>query len=288
MPAPTSSQKFRFGPYEANAATGELRKHGLRLKLAGQPFQILIMLLERPAELVTRDEIRNRLWPEGTFVDFDHSLNSAMNKLRDALSDAAGSPRYIETLARRGYRFIAPVESDAPAPAATPEVTATDTAAIAQRSASVHVLTREEELPHTHPRVVRTLFLLAQIMYLGFYIGALANLGEIRDLLSGFSEQHAAWFTVLITTAVIGIATRLFLISATGFRVDSLRRNFLRLFPALLVLDLIWACSPFLMVEHIGAGLAFAACAALLLVPFGERTLVLMMRSEATKNATTV
>jgi hypothetical protein len=177
------------------------------------------------------------------------------------------------------------VQIDAAAPDAAESARAPAAAGV---PGQVSVLTREDELPHAHPLVVRTLFLLAQLMYLAFYIGALANLGEIRELLVSFSEHQSAWFAAIITTAVIGIATRLFLISAVGFRVSSLRRNFLRLFPALLVLDLLWACSPFLMVEHIGAGLAFAACAALLLVPFGERTLVLMMRDARPKNAATM
>src|SRR6478736_6297801 len=101
---------FRFGIFEADQQTGELRKQGRRVPLQGQPFDILIMLLEQPGQLVSRTQIRERLWPDGTFVDFDHSLNTAVNKIRDVLGDSAASPRFIETLARRGYRFIAPVQ----------------------------------------------------------------------------------------------------------------------------------------------------------------------------------
>src|SRR5687767_10329455 len=108
---------YRFGIFEANPATGELWKKGARLKLQEQPFQVLLALLERPGELVTREALQQRLWKHDTFVDFDHSLNTAVNKLREALGDSAGSPRFIETLARRGYRFLAPVEVVAPAPA---------------------------------------------------------------------------------------------------------------------------------------------------------------------------
>jgi DNA-binding winged helix-turn-helix (wHTH) protein len=100
----------RFGPYEVNLTTGELRKHGIRLKLQEQPFQILVLLLARPGKLVTREEIRQRLWPSGTFVDFDNGLNTALSRLREALGDSAESPRYIETLARRGYRWMVPVD----------------------------------------------------------------------------------------------------------------------------------------------------------------------------------
>jgi DNA-binding winged helix-turn-helix (wHTH) protein/Tol biopolymer transport system component len=102
----TPVRVIRFGIFEANLRSGELRKSGIRIKLHDQPFQILTMLLERPGELVTREEIRNRLWPGDTFVDFDHSLNNAVNRLREALGDSADSPRFIETLPRRGYRFV--------------------------------------------------------------------------------------------------------------------------------------------------------------------------------------
>ena len=104
-----SHRIYRFGPYEARESTGELRKHGIRIKLHSQPFQVLMMLLERPSELVTREEMRQRLWGEDTFVDFDHGLNSAVNKVREALSDSASQPRYVETIAGKGYRFMVPV-----------------------------------------------------------------------------------------------------------------------------------------------------------------------------------
>ena len=102
------AQVIRFGSFEANFRSKELRKSGVRIKLHDQPFQVLTMLLERPGELVTREEIRNRLWPGDTYVGFDHGLNNAVNRLREALGDSADSPRFVETLPRRGYRFIAP------------------------------------------------------------------------------------------------------------------------------------------------------------------------------------
>lgn len=109
---------IRFGVYELDAEAAILRKNGIRVRLQDQPFQILSVLLEKAGEIVTREELRSRLWPEGTFVDFDHSLNASVNKLRDALGDAASNPRFIETVPRRGYRFIAPVERvAAPSPA---------------------------------------------------------------------------------------------------------------------------------------------------------------------------
>jgi DNA-binding winged helix-turn-helix (wHTH) protein len=100
---------IQFGIFEADLRTGELRRSGAKVRLQEQPFQILAMLLERPGEIVTREELRTRLWPADTFVDFDHSLNAAVRRLRDALGDTAENPRFVETVARRGYRFLAPV-----------------------------------------------------------------------------------------------------------------------------------------------------------------------------------
>jgi TolB-like protein/DNA-binding winged helix-turn-helix (wHTH) protein len=110
-PPHRSPRSIRFGVFEADLEAGELRKHGLRLKLSEQPFQILAMLLARPGEVVSREQLRELLWPKDTFVDFDHGLNNAVMKLREALGDSSEHPRFIETLPRRGYRFIAPVES---------------------------------------------------------------------------------------------------------------------------------------------------------------------------------
>src|SRR5712691_9813998 len=100
---------LRFGVFEVNVRAGELRKQGVRIKLQEQPFHVLTVLLQRPGEVITREELRNQNWPADTFVDFDNSLNTAINKLREALGDSADNPRFIETLPRRGYRFIAPV-----------------------------------------------------------------------------------------------------------------------------------------------------------------------------------
>ena len=110
------SHAFRFGVFEVDLHANELYKRGIRISLQEQPFRILITLLERPGEVVSREEFRQRLWPNGTFVDFDRGLNTAVNKLREALGDVSGSPRFIETLPRKGYRFIADVEDlrDAP------------------------------------------------------------------------------------------------------------------------------------------------------------------------------
>src|SRR3990167_6466241 len=110
MPQSTETPRgFRFGVFEVDLRAGELRKDGRKVKLQEQPFQVLAMLLERAGEVVTREDVQKKLWTADTFVDFEHGLNIAINKIREALGDSAENPRFVETLPKRGYRFIAPV-----------------------------------------------------------------------------------------------------------------------------------------------------------------------------------
>jgi DNA-binding winged helix-turn-helix (wHTH) protein len=115
MPPLKSANTIRFDLFEVDLRAQELYKSGRKIKLQIQPFQVLAMLLERPGEVVTREELRNRLWPADTFVDFDHSLNTATKKLRQALGDDIKKPRFVETLPKRGYRFVGTVKQPAPA-----------------------------------------------------------------------------------------------------------------------------------------------------------------------------
>src|SRR6266851_3767908 len=120
MQVPAQSRRVRFGAFDVDLRACELHKHGLKIKLQDQPFQVLALLLQQPGEMVSREELREKLWRADTFVDFDVGLNNAIKRLRDALGDSAESPRYIETLPRRGYRFIASVEDAIPAVASEP------------------------------------------------------------------------------------------------------------------------------------------------------------------------
>ncbi|MGC1157226.1 MAG: winged helix-turn-helix domain-containing protein [Acidobacteriaceae bacterium] len=274
QPAP---RRYRFGAFEADAATGELRRQGIRLRLNAQPFQVLCMLLDRPGELLTRDQIARQLWPDGTFVDAEHGVNSAVNRIREALGDSATSPRFLETLARRGYRFVAPVERIA----STSTATSTDPAPDAQPAGPppaprTHILASPEELPKIPYSVAQTLFLLLQVMYLGFYIGALANLPEIDDLFAALLPRPPLAFTILIVTAAILIPVRAFLLCAFLFHAPGIREKFLKLWQFLLPLDILWALSPFLLLHHINFGLALACTAFLAWSPFAQRSLVLM------------
>lgn len=268
------ARRYRFGSFEVDAATGELRRQGVRVKLHAQPLRMLVMLLERPGELVAREEIAKELWPEGTFVDFEHGVNSAANRIREALGDSAGSPRFVETLARRGYRFVAPVQRLSedvgnPPPPEPPE--ALPEALPGARG----ILASHADFPRTSRSVVQALFLLLQLMYLGFYVSALANLGEIRELLAPL--PHAGeLLDGLTAAAMVLIPVRVFLFCAAAFHAPRFARNFDRLWPMLLVVDVLWAMSPILLLHHIPVGLALACMAPLVYAPFAQRSLVLM------------
>ncbi len=264
---------FRFGVFEFDSSTGELRKDGkTEPRLRDQAAQILTMLLEHPREVVTREEIQQALWPADTFVDFEHGVNTAVNQLRGALGDSAANPRFIQTLPRRGYRFIAPVENVGAenSEAAAPSVRSADASAL--EVADDH----DDDLPVASDAVVRWLFSLIQIMYLTFYLISLARLRQIDTILQQGAAQLRWVLVILILTAAVGIPIRLYLLTATAFRYRGLTRKFRTLFPFVFVLDEIWALAPFLLVEQLGLGLAIACTAALLYVPFSQRTLLRM------------
>jgi len=161
VPEPTKQKSiFRFGLFELDSGTGELRKDGkLRPRVQGQPLEVLLHLLSRPGDVVTREELRLQLWPADTFVDYDHSLNTAVNKLRDALSDSADNPRFIQTIPRRGYRFIASVEvvADGAARLAEPKLSAgigAETSATVSSENRNFVLSDSHDLPDAPRGVV--------------------------------------------------------------------------------------------------------------------------------------
>ena len=279
MPETSSSLRYRFGVFEADASTGELRRKGIRIKLSGQPFQLLCLLLSQPGRIFTRQEICGELWPEGTFVDYEHGVNSAINRIREALGDSAGNPRFVETLPRRGYRFIAPVQKgiDGEAPPTVPtEVRAPiATDEFLQLDDAGHILSTPDELPRVSRRVVRLLFILLQLMYLGFYVGALANLVEIEDLLSTLPLASKA-LVLLVVTAAILIPVRAFILSGVLFDAPGMRAKLLKIWPFLLPFDQLWSLSPFLLLHHINFGLALACTTMLVYAPFAHRSLVLM------------
>jgi cholera toxin transcriptional activator len=292
-PQPTGLAKmlYRFGVFEADSTTGELRRQGLRIKLHSQPLQILFMLLERPGELLTREEICRELWPDGTVVDYEHGVNSAVNRIREALGDKANNSRFVETLARRGYRFAAQVERIAPQEDGS---TTGRMAEVSEEPSAValdaktrlldRVLSGPEDLPKSSHAVVQTLFLLLQLMYVGFYVGALANLAEIHDLVSALPHSTLV-FAILIVTAAVLIPVRTFLLCAAIFHAPGLRDKFLKLWWFLLPLDGLWSLSPFLLLHHINYGLALACMTLLLYSPFAQRSLILMGAGDVEQKA---
>jgi cholera toxin transcriptional activator len=273
---------FRFGLYELDGGTGELRKDGKpRPRVQGQPLEVLLQLLAHSGDVVTREELRLILWPADTFVDYDHSLNTAVNKLRDALSDSAENPRFIQTIPRRGYRFIASVEVLANGASRFAESKqksdlGAETSATASNEKRNFVLSDAGDLPEAPRGVVRILFSLIQVMYLSFYVISLARLHWVELLLSQAIQRPKWIFALFLVTALVGIPVRLYLLSAAIFGYRGLPAKFLRLFPFVLTLDELWALAPFLLIEEIGIGLALAATAALLYVPFSQRSLMLM------------
>ncbi len=284
MPAPQSNSKIaRFGVFELDLSAGELRKNGRKIRLQEQPFQVLASLIEHPGEVVSREDLRQKLWPSDTFVDFDHSLNTAINKVREALGDSASNPRYVETLARRGYRFVAPVQSDAGTniqsivtDRAGPEPAPIRTALSA--STSMPGFHPDLEVPIPRRSLTRGLFALIQLMYLIFYLAALFRLHAIQNIADSFLPLWGATALAgaVMVTAGIGIPLRCYLMSAVGFDYQRTNEKFHRIFPLVLALDQLWAVAPFLLMQKIGLGAAFAACAALLYLPFSERTLIRM------------
>lgn len=183
MPTPSPEEKVRFGPYELDLYSSELRKNGRRIRIQQQPLRILALLLENPGELVTREKMRMLLWPDGLYVDFEHGLNRSVNKLRRALLDSADSPRYIETLPSRGYRFIATIESQpiplpsAPAEAARSEGTKPDEtvcpSTVSANLTSLMLPSYDSEPPVTRANEATTKFILRAILAASLVIALL-------------------------------------------------------------------------------------------------------------------
>ncbi len=274
---------FRFGVFEVDELTGDLRREGkTQPRVRDQALRILIVLLERPQDLITREELRERLWAADTFVDFDHGLNTAINQLRNALRDVAANPRFIQTLPRRGYRFIAPVVvvgGEAGARSIEDGARESEEAPEEKIERRSVILSDKQDLPVASSGLVRILFGLIQLMYLVFYVLALARLSQVSEILAELGSPARFVLMVLIITAAAGIPLRLYLFSAAAFNYRGLKDKFGKLFPFVLVLDLIWALAPFLLVHQIGIGFAIAAAAMLLYLPFSQRSL-LMMQSE--------
>ena len=277
---------LRFDSFELDLETGELSKNGRHLRLQDQPARLLVLLARHAGKLVTRAEIREELWGEDQFVEFDHAINTAVKKIRTALDDDAEHPRLLETLPRKGYRFIGSVEHVSPN-------------ALADTGPSVDPVASEpiEDPPRAGSNlgppltlmgsgaaetavlsagVARVLFIVIQVGYLVLYCSTLYYIERLGGIFSEIFEvtmpNHI--LSLIVITAMCGIAVRLYLVSSVGLAHPTAGRQFQRLFPALLFLDSLWAASPLLAGLSIGIGLALAATAGLAYLPFSQRTLI--------------
>lgn len=275
--------RLRFDSFEIDLRTRELRKDGRLIKLQDQPIKLLSLLANRPGELVTREEIEKALWNEGEFVEFEHSINTAVRKIREVLGDDPERPRFIETLPRKGYRFIASVEAVVAANGQSQAVSMTGQNAhgpVEANEVLIQSPTAKEELPSETefalPRgMARTLFLTTQVGYLAMY-GSALYFGEDLEqaLLRVLMVSGAVTMPFIIVSAMCGIAVRLYLLSSVGLDHPAAGVRFRQLFPLLFALDIFWAASPLLLARKIGYGLALGCVAALAYLPFSQRTLV--------------
>ena len=260
----------RFAEYEADLRSGELSRQGHRLKLQEKPFHVLAALLARPGELVTREELRQSLWPADTFVDFEHGLNTAVNKVREALRDSANNPRFIETLPRRGYRFIGHVDST--------QSQIEKAESIAETGQAPSLASDTSELPTAPRPAARGLLFLIELAYLTSYIAALHHLIWVR-MLAKFSFGPVRAVTIassIILLCAMGLPIRFYLSFALAFDYHLLGEKFRRLFPLLLLIDILWSAMTLFVIPKIGLGFGFALLVLAIYSPFAQRTLVRM------------
>ncbi len=286
---------LRFDSFELDLETGELSKKGQRLRLQDQPARLLVLLAERAGKLVTRAEIQEALWGEDEFVEFDHAINTAVKKIRAVLDDDVEHPRLVETLPRKGYRFIGsvePVSIDVVADArhsAQPDISELEEGSpragsnsAASNGASNNTVRPPAPMDFVEAEgallstgVARVLFIVIQAGYLALYCSTLYYIGRLGEVFSTFGVRVPdPILSLIMVTAMCGIAVRLYLVSSVGLSHPGAGLQFRRLFPVLLFLDGLWAASPLLAALRIGFGLSLAAVAGLAYLPFSQRTLM--------------
>jgi DNA-binding winged helix-turn-helix (wHTH) protein len=233
------------------------------LRLQEQPSRLLILLVRRPGELVTRTEIQEALWGQDQFVEFEHAINTAIRKIREVLEDDSENPRLIETMPRKGYRFIGKIDTD------TLEATPSP---VSPMTVPKPTRTEQFSLPS---KLARRLFLLIQGGYVAMYVAALYYMSGVERVLGNANPGAVSWtLPTTLVVAMCGIAVRIYLLSAVGWEHPAAGLRFRRLFPYLFVFDGVWACSPLLAFETIGPGVALAGVAGMAYLPFAQRTLM--------------
>ena len=260
--------QLRFDSFELDIWTGELRKNGFRIRLQDQPVRLLALLATRSGELVSREEIQSELWPDGQFVEFDHAINTAIKKIREALGDDDDEHRLIETLPRKGYRFLASTQEvslEVEHPNSV-DLEASDADRAGSDVPAEFVLDRG---------VAWVLFVLIQVGYLALYSTALFYWDSLDSVLTVFEPLPVALtFPAVVVTAMCGIALRLYILSSVALAHRAAGVQFRRLFPVVLVIDAFWAASPLLAASRITIGVALIGVAGMAYTPFSQRTLM--------------
>lgn len=263
---PMRQSRIRFEAFELDLHTGELHKSGNRVQLQDQPARLLILLANRPGELVTRDEIHRELWTDGEFVEFEHAVNTAIHKIRVALEDNSDSPRIIETLPRKGYRFIAPIDL-------LHEVAPSKGLDWVEKPP---VAKEDDFVLPVSTTVSRVLFLLAQVPYVATYLAVFYNWYNLdAALIRSFGYIPLEWSrTILQVLALVGFSVRIYLIGLVGWGHTEAGPRYRKLFPFLLVLDAVWTATPLLVHEAVGPLMSWAGLILMGWLIFGQRTLM--------------
>lgn len=260
--------RIRFDTFELNLHTGELLREGARIQLQDKPTRLLTLLANRPGELVTRDEIQRELWKDGEFVEFEHGVNTAIRKIRVALEDNPEKPRIIETLPKKGYRFIAMVD----VLEIVPSVKAAEETAPA--TAPKETPSGESFTLPISVTAARVLFLLAQIPYVASYLAVFYHWDNLDTALIRTFAVPVEWSRpALQILALIGFSVRIYLIGLVGWGHTDAGPRYRKLFPFLLFLDGLWAATP-LLVQAGGPLVSWAGLILMGWLVFGQRTLM--------------
>lgn len=276
------TSRIRFEAFELDLHTGELRKEGNRVQLQDQPTRLLTLLANHPGELITRDEIQRQLWKDGEFVEFEHAVNTAIRKIRVALEDNTDSPRIIETLPRKGYRFIATVDVLETAPevrSPSPEVAASPSRVLIENDGDSFVL----PISVTWSRI---LFLLAQVPYVASYLAIFYYWDDLDTALINTFSIPVTWSRPsLLILALVGFSVRIYLVGLVGWGHTDAGPRYRKLFPFLLVIDGLWAATPLLVHESFGPLISWAGLILMGWLVFGQRTLMRSIEAKSVVGA---
>ena len=268
------TEVIKFAEFELDLGRYELRRQGHAVKLEKVPMELLILLAGKEGQLVTREEIIQRLWGDNVFVDARQGINTAISKIRLALKDDPEKPRILQTVFGKGYRLMAPIEREIPGvgeEAKAGRTSPTPLSTLESEIGSPSAVRSAQPIEH-HDLMksgqARALFILIQAGYLVMYGTAFTHFQQIQRLGAPHWVPQAA-----LLVGLVGAAVRLYLISAVGLNYAGSRELFRRAFPGILVIDFLWAAAPLLLFHKLGE-ITFLFVAALAFLPFSQRTLI--------------